>query len=80
MIVSIDEKEYLQLGMLFEQVFAGCRIQMVSSLINPANVSERTQSVPMALMWDLDASLDERSVAFGQAGHFDHCGKRGSLD
>ncbi len=39
LIVTIDEKEYLHLGMLLQQVFVGCNIQMVSSLINPANVA-----------------------------------------
>jgi adenine-specific DNA-methyltransferase len=36
LIVTIDEKEYLRLGLLLEQVFPGDRIQMISSLINPA--------------------------------------------
>jgi adenine-specific DNA-methyltransferase len=36
LIVTIDEKEYLRLGLLLEQIFRGSRIQMVSSLINPA--------------------------------------------
>ncbi|HSW42853.1 MAG TPA: DNA methyltransferase [Patescibacteria group bacterium] len=36
LIVTIDEKEYLRLGMLVEQTFPNARIQMVSSLINPA--------------------------------------------
>ena len=36
LIVTIDEKEYLHLGLLLEQVFEGYRIQMVSSLVNPA--------------------------------------------
>jgi adenine-specific DNA-methyltransferase len=36
LIVTIDEKEYLRLGLLLEQIFVGRRIQMVSSLINPA--------------------------------------------
>ncbi|MEJ7784668.1 MAG: DNA methyltransferase [Solirubrobacteraceae bacterium] len=36
LICTIDEKEYLRLGLLLEQVFPGRRIQMVSSLINPA--------------------------------------------
>lgn len=36
LIVTIDEKEYLRLGMLLEQVFPEARIQMVSSVINPA--------------------------------------------
>ncbi|MCP9199017.1 DNA methyltransferase [Gramella sp. GC03-9] len=35
LIVTIDEKEYLRLGMLLEQLFPGQRIQMVSSMINP---------------------------------------------
>jgi adenine-specific DNA-methyltransferase len=39
LIVTIDEKEYLRLGMLLEQVFYGCKVQMVSTLINPASVA-----------------------------------------
>lgn len=39
LICAIDEKEYLRLGLLLEQVFRGRRIQMVSSLINPAHQS-----------------------------------------
>lgn len=35
LIVTIDEKEYLRLGLLLEQVFPEARIQMVSSVINP---------------------------------------------
>lgn len=38
LIVTIDEKEYLRLGLLLEQVFEDARIQMVSSLINPASM------------------------------------------
>lgn len=36
LIVTIDEKEYLRLGLLLEQVFPGQRIQMVSTRINPS--------------------------------------------
>ena len=36
LIVTIDEKEYLRLGMLIQQLFAGHNVQMVSSVINPA--------------------------------------------
>jgi adenine-specific DNA-methyltransferase len=39
LIVTIDEKEYLRLGLLMEQMFPEARIQMVSTLINPANVA-----------------------------------------
>ena len=39
LVVTIDEKEYLRLGLLLEQVFPDCQIQMVSSAINPAAVA-----------------------------------------
>ena len=35
LIVSIDEKEYLRLGLLLEQTFLEAKIEMVSSVINP---------------------------------------------
>ena len=35
LIVTIDEKEFLRLGLLLEQLFPEGRIQMVSSVINP---------------------------------------------
>jgi adenine-specific DNA-methyltransferase len=35
LIVSIDEKEYLRLGLLLEQTFEGAKIEMISSVINP---------------------------------------------
>lgn len=34
LIITIDEKEYLRLGMLLEQIFPEARIQMVSSVIS----------------------------------------------
>ena len=39
LIVTIDEKEYLRLGLLLEQVFPEARIQIVSALINPAAIA-----------------------------------------
>ena len=39
LIVTIDEKEYLRLGCLLEELFPEARIQMVSSVINSAGVS-----------------------------------------
>ncbi len=39
LIVTIDEKEYLHLGMLLEQGFPEARIQMISTMINPASVA-----------------------------------------
>jgi len=35
LIVSIDEKEYLRLGLLLEQIFPEARMQMVSTIIKP---------------------------------------------
>ena len=35
LIVTIDEKEYLRLGLLLEQTFPEASIQMISSVINP---------------------------------------------
>ncbi len=39
LIVTIDEKEYLRLGLLLEQVFPEARIQMVSVTTNPKGAS-----------------------------------------
>ena len=39
LIVTIDEKEYLHLGCLLEEIFPEANMQMVSSVINPAGVS-----------------------------------------
>jgi adenine-specific DNA-methyltransferase len=39
LIVTIDEKEYLRLGLLLEQTFPEARIQMVTSVINPKGTS-----------------------------------------
>lgn len=39
LIVTIDEKEYLRLGLLLEELFADCNIQMISTMINPASVA-----------------------------------------
>lgn len=36
LIATIDEKEYMRLGLLLEQVFPEAQIQMVSSVINPS--------------------------------------------
>ena len=41
LIVTIDEKEYLHLGCLLEQMFPEARIQMVTDVINPSGSSRR---------------------------------------
>lgn len=44
LIVTIDEKEYLRLGMLLEQVLPEAKIQMVTIVINPLG-QERAQQL-----------------------------------
>lgn len=39
LIVTIDEKEYIHLGCLLEELFPEARMQMVSSVINPKGVT-----------------------------------------
>lgn len=39
LVITIDEKEYLRLGLLLEQLFPEAQIQMVSSVINPKGTS-----------------------------------------
>ncbi len=39
LIVTIDEKEYLRLGCMLEQIFPTSRIQMISTVINPKGVA-----------------------------------------
>jgi adenine-specific DNA-methyltransferase len=73
LIVSIDEKEYLRLGLLLEQVFPDARIQMITTVINPKGTSRP----------DLFSRVDEYLfvVLFGDAevpGTLlkEHAGKR----
>ena len=40
LIVTIDEKEYLHLGCLLEELFPDARMQMISSVINPAGAGK----------------------------------------
>lgn len=41
LVVTIDEKEYLHLGCLLEEMFSEARIQMVTSIINRKGVSHK---------------------------------------
>lgn len=43
LIVTIDEKEYLRLGILLEQTFPEARIQMTSIVINPNGVARDSE-------------------------------------
>jgi len=43
LIVTIDEKEYLHLGCLLEELFPNAQMQMVSSVINPKGAARHQQ-------------------------------------
>lgn len=43
LIVTIDEKEYLHLGCLLEEIFSDARIQMISSVISPQGATRDKQ-------------------------------------
>lgn len=48
LIVTIDEKEYLHLGCLLEEMFPEARIQMISTIINPAGASRQNEFCRMS--------------------------------
>src|SRR5690606_1768006 len=43
LIVTIDEKEYLRLGLLLEQLFPEAQVQMVASVINPKGTARANE-------------------------------------
>lgn len=43
LIATIDEKEYLRLGLLLEQIFPEAEMQMVSSVINPKGTARDSE-------------------------------------
>ena len=43
LVVTIDEKEYLHLGCLLEEIFSDTNIQMVSDVIHPSGVARTNQ-------------------------------------
>ncbi len=43
LIITIDEKEYLHLGCLLEEMFSDARIQMVSTVISPQGNQRKSQ-------------------------------------
>jgi adenine-specific DNA-methyltransferase len=69
LIVTIDEKEYLRLGLLLEQVFPEARIQMVSTIIKPEGTNRfgefsRTNEYVYFLMFGIAkvaANIDDMS-------------------
>lgn len=60
LIVTIDDKEYLHLGMLLEKLFAGSKITMISSVINPAGKAKKG---------GIDFSRTDEYIYFVQIGN-----------
>lgn len=71
LIVTIDEKEYVHLGMLLEQLFPESKIQMVSSVINPKGTGRANEFLRVNefifFVWNKGASLGSFEVE-SQAG------------
>ena len=43
LLVAIDEKEYLRLGLLLEQTFPDAQMQMISTIVNPKGVGRQNE-------------------------------------
>lgn len=77
LICAIDEKEYLRLGLLLEQIFQQCTIQMVSTVVKPegtgrSNEFSRTNEYLFFVM------LGAVNIVPGQDNMFDRDGSAGA--
>lgn len=89
LIVTIDEKEYLHLGCLLEEMFPEARIQMISDVINPRGAT-RDGSFSRSDEYIYLVQLGTNSVFYPKAGekHYvewyrlrrtDHESRRGTV-
>lgn len=89
LIVTIDEKEYLHLGCLLEEMFSEARIQMVSDVINPRGTT-RDGSFSRSDEYIYIIQLGTNSIFYPKAGekHYvewyrlrrtDHESRRGTV-
>jgi adenine-specific DNA-methyltransferase len=90
LVVTIDEKEYLRLGMLLEQTFPAAEVQMISSVINPKGTGRTTYFSRTdeylfyvffgnATVPDKSGSSDEREVRWRYLRRTDIESKRGTV-
>lgn len=77
MIVTIDEKEYLHLGCLLEELFPDARIQMISTMINPAiaitdfaKQSSFLLTVPFCLSRQIHSLFGAPKITFGDDSRY----------
>ena len=72
LIVTIDEKEYLRLGLLLEELFPDAKIQMVSSVINPKGTGRANEMLRVNefifFAWFGDAKLGNFEAAEKEEG------------
>ena len=76
LLVTIDEKEYLRLGLLLEQIFVGATIQMVTTVIKPegtgrANEFSRTNEFIFIVM------IGGATICAGVDNMYDRDGSQG---
>lgn len=79
LIVTIDEKEYLHLGCLLEEMFTEARMQMISTVINPtgnnhANEFSRTNEYIFVLMigaCPIEKVISTMTVSKGSEVHWE---------
>lgn len=77
LICAIDEKEYLRLGLLLEQIFPQCRVQMISTVVKPEgtgrfNEFSRTNEFIFFVM------IGAANIAPGLDNMFDRDGSAGA--
>ena len=71
LIVTIDEKEYLHLGCLLEEMFPAANMQMISTVINPkgtARTNELTRTGKDMLTQDVSEDTSVRWRGFPRTG------------
>lgn len=79
LIVTIDEKEYLRLGLLLEQVFPGERIQMVTSVISRkgsvrhGNFTRKSEYIYFVMLGNASPVLSDRDMSTGELGKQKQC-------
>lgn len=79
LIITIDEKEYLRLGCLLEELFPEARMQMISTVINPTgnnhvNEFSRTNEYIYVLMFGnclIEKVLSTQTISKGSEVHWE---------
>jgi len=90
LIITIDEKEYLRLGLLLQQVLPDARMQMISTVINPTGAIRTNEFTrvnefvfvlsigAMQILPDVVATDDRDVVRWNSLRRFEMSSKRGS--